>query len=133
MEAHLKLRPLDFATPGFYLCGLAQGPKFANESIAQARGAVSRAVTVLSKKEMKAEGVRSQVDPNLCRACGECEKTCLFEAIKVVEVEEGGKQAVVTEALCTGCGACNVACPTGAASLAHFRDEQVNAMIAAFG
>ena len=129
LEAHLKLRPLDFATSGFFLCGLAQGPKFANESIAQARGAVSRAATILSQKEIVAEGVITQVDPALCRACGECEQTCLFDAIKVIEVEPGKKQADVTQALCTGCGACNAACPTGAASLAHFRDRQIKAVI----
>jgi heterodisulfide reductase subunit A len=131
MEAHIKLRPLDFATAGFYLCGLAHGPKFASESIAQAGGAVSRALTVLSKKEIKAEAVINHVDPDLCRGCGECEKACAFEAIKVQEVD-GRRQAVVSEAVCTGCGACNVACPTGAASLSHFRDEQVNAMIEGF-
>lgn len=132
MEAHIKLRPLDFATAGFYLCGLAYGPKFANETIAQARGAVSRALTVLSKKEILDEAVITHVDTSLCRACGECEKACSFEAIKVKEVE-GKKLAVVTGALCTGCGACNVACPTGAASLAHFQDKQVNVMIETSG
>ncbi len=129
MEAHIKLRPLDFAAPGFYLCGLAQGPKFAAESIVQAHGAVSRAVSVLSKKEIVADGAVNHVDPRLCRACGECETACGFEAIKVTTVEEGREVAVVNQALCTGCGACNVACPTGAASLAHFQDEQINAMI----
>ena len=129
MEAHLKLRPLDFAKTGFYHCGLAQGPKFASEAITQAHGAVSRAVTVLSKNEIKAESVINQVDSNLCRACGECEKACSFEAIKIKEAAQGRKLAVVNEALCTGCGVCNVACPTGAASLAHFQDEQVNVMI----
>ncbi len=131
LEAHLKLRPLDFATAGFFLCGLAQGPKFANESIAQARGAVSRATTILSQKEIVAEGVITQVDPALCRACGECEQTCVFGAIKVTQLENGKRQAMVTQALCTGCGACNAACPTGAASLAHFRDRQINAVIQA--
>jgi len=130
-EAHIKLRPLDFATAGFFLCGLAQGPKFANEAIAQARGAVSRACTILSQKEIVAEGVVTQVDAALCRACGECENTCLFDAIKVKQAEDGRKRAMVNEALCTGCGACNAACPTGAASLAHFRDKQVNAVIQA--
>jgi len=110
---------------------LAQGPKFANEAIAQARGAVSRACTILSQKEIVAEGVVTQVDAALCRACGECENTCLFEAIKVKQMEDGRKRAMVNEALCTGCGACNAACPTGAASLAHFRDKQVNAVIQA--
>jgi len=92
---------------------------------------VSRAMTILSQKEIVAEGVVTEVNPDLCRACGECEQTCLFAAIKVTEVEGGRKQAVVTQALCTGCGACNAACPTGAASLAHFRDKQVNAVIQA--
>jgi heterodisulfide reductase subunit A len=129
MEAHPKLRPLDFTTPGVYLCGLAQGPNFANENIVQARGAVSRAVMVLSKKEYVAAGMINRVDPTLCRACGECQNACCFEAIKVQEVDQRRKQAVVTEALCTGCGVCNVACPTGAASLSHFKDEQIDGMI----
>jgi len=133
MEAHPKLRPLDFSKAGFYLCGLAQGPKFASESIAQARGAVSRAMTVLSRKTMTSEGMINHVDYELCRACGECEKVCLFEAIRVEVDEQGRKAARVFENICTGCGACNVACPTGAASLAHFRDEQINEMIRAFG
>ena len=129
MEAHPKLRPLDFSKAGVYLCGLAQGPKFAQEAITQARGAVSRAAKVLSKKMIVAEGMITHVDPNLCRACGECEKTCVFEAIKVQEAGDGRKTAVVTESLCTGCGACNAACPTCAASLAHFQDDQINVMI----
>lgn len=128
MEVHPKLRPLDFATAGVFLCGLAQGPKFANEAIAQARGAVSRALTVLSQKEIVAEGVITQVNAALCRGCGECEKACPFGAIKV-ETVNGRRQAVVMAGLCTGCGACNVACPTGAASLAHFRDNQVHEML----
>ncbi|MBT8331560.1 MAG: FAD-dependent oxidoreductase, partial [Deltaproteobacteria bacterium] len=133
MEAHPKLRPLDFAAPGYYLCGLAQGPKFASESIAQARGAVSRAVTVLSQKEIVAEGMINHVDAELCRACGECEKACCFEAIHVKQGTTGRELAVVTEALCTGCGVCNVACPTGAASLSHYQDKQLNEMIENFG
>ena len=132
MEAHPKLRPLDFSKAGFYLCGLAQGPKFAGESIAQARGAVSRAMGILSRKMMVAEGIITHVDRELCRACGECEKACLFEAIKVEQDKAGRKAAVVNESMCTGCGACNVACPTGAASLAHFEDDQVYGMIKTF-
>jgi heterodisulfide reductase subunit A-like polyferredoxin len=129
MEAHPKLRPLDAAAPGIYLCGLAQGPKFAAEGIAQARGAVSRAVMVLSKKEIAVEGMINRVDARLCRACGECEKACAFEAISVKETAEGRKQAMVIEALCRGCGVCNVACPTGAASVSHFKDEQIEGML----
>ena len=132
MEAHIKLRPLDFATAGFFLCGLAHGPKFANEAIAQAQGAVARACSILSKKELMAEAVITHVDPYLCRGCGECESACFFKAIQVEDVD-GKQQAVVSEALCTGCGACNVACPTGASSLAHFQDDQVHAMIRSIG
>lgn len=128
MEAHVKLRPLDFASAGYYLCGIAHGPKFSSESITQARGAVSRAITVLSHQEIKADAVINHVDPTFCRGCGECEKVCSFDAIKVEE-HDGCLQAEVAEALCTGCGACNVACPTGAASLSHFQDEQIEAMI----
>ncbi len=130
MEVHPKLRPLDSPTAGIFLCGLAQGPKFAAETVIQARGAVSRALAVLSKKTMTAEGMITHVDSQLCRGCGECEKACLFEAIKVTETEHGRQAAVVTATLCTGCGACNAACPAGAASLAHFRDSQINSMIA---
>jgi heterodisulfide reductase subunit A-like polyferredoxin len=129
MEAHPKLRPLDSATPGVYLCGLAQGPKFAAESIVQARGAVARAVLVLSQKEMVTEAMISRVDADLCRACGECESACCFDAIHIKEVSRGRRQAVVNEALCRGCGLCNVACPTGAAAVSHFRDEQIEGMI----
>ncbi|MCP4622876.1 MAG: FAD-dependent oxidoreductase [bacterium] len=129
MEAHPKLRPLDFAAPGVYLCGLAQGPKFAAESIAQARGAVSRAVMVLSKKEIVTEGMINRVDETLCRACGECENACIFKAISVKETAPGRKQAMVIEALCQGCGVCNVACPTGASSVAHFKDAQIEEML----
>jgi heterodisulfide reductase subunit A len=129
MEAHLKLRPLDFATAGIYLCGLAQGPKFADETIVQAQGAVARAMAVLSKQHIVADAMITHVDPMICRACGECEKACLFEAIKVIRTGDGRQMAQVAEGLCTGCGACNVACPTGAASLSHFEDDQINAMI----
>lgn len=129
MEAHLKLRPLDFPTAGIYLCGLAQGPKFADETIVQAQGAVARAMAVLSKQHIVADAMITHVDPMICRACGECEKACLFEAIKVIRTDDGRQMAQVTEGLCTGCGACNVACPTGAASLSHFEDDQINAMI----
>jgi heterodisulfide reductase subunit A len=131
LEAHIKLRPLDFATPGFFVCGLAQGPKFSYESVVQAKGAVARAATILSRKEMFSDAVVTHVDPFLCRGCGECEKVCSFGAIKVIDrrSEGGGLRAEVDPALCTGCGACNVACPTGAASLAHFKDKHVFAML----
>ena len=84
---------------------------------------------VLSKQEIVTEGMINRVDETLCRACGECEKACIFEAISVKETVPGRKRALVIEALCRGCGMCNVACPTGAASLAHFKDAQIEEMI----
>ena len=78
---------------------------------------------------MTSEAVITHVDSLICRACGECEKTCGFKAIKVEEKKDGKQLASVTASQCTGCGACNVACPTGAARLAHFQDEQVCAII----
>ncbi|MCX7822255.1 MAG: CoB--CoM heterodisulfide reductase iron-sulfur subunit A family protein [Syntrophobacterales bacterium] len=131
LEAHIKLRPLDFTVPGFFICGLAHGPKFSYESVVQAKGAVARAVSILSRKRMFSDAMVTTVDPFLCRGCGECEKACSFGAIKVIDRRTEGKgiRAEVDPALCTGCGACNVACPTGAASLAHFRDKHILAMI----
>jgi len=132
MEAHPKLRPLDFIRPGFFVCGTAQGPKFAPETVIQAKGAAARALTILSRKTLTAEGMVARVKGELCRGCGECEKTCLFDAVKVKEDQNGRKKAAVDEALCTGCGACNAACPTGAASPAHFEDRQILSMIKSF-
>ena len=83
----------------------------------------------LSKKEIAAKGVITHVDQELCRACGECEKACLFDAISIKQLDDDNKTAIVIEGLCTGCGVCNVACPTGAASLSHFEDEQINSVI----
>jgi len=57
LEAHVKLRPVDFATEGIFLCGLAHSPKFIEESISQANAAVSRACTILSKEKILAEGI----------------------------------------------------------------------------
>ncbi|MEW6187847.1 MAG: CoB--CoM heterodisulfide reductase iron-sulfur subunit A family protein [Thermodesulfobacteriota bacterium] len=132
MEAHPKLRPLDFLRPGYFVCGLAQGPKFAPDAITQAKGAAARALTILSRKTMVAEGMKAEISGTFCRGCGECERACLFEAVAVEPTAEGSKKAVVDPSLCTGCGACVVACPNGAASLAHFQDDQIYGMIRVF-
>ncbi len=132
MEAHAKLRPVEFATEGIYLAGMAHYPKPIEESVAQAKAAASRASVVLSKKELRVEGAISHVDEILCRGCGECENACPYGAIAVVEQGEGGlKKAQVREALCKGCGACAVACPTGAASIYHYDDQEVLSMVEA--
>ena len=131
MEAHAKLRPVEFSAAGLFLAGMAHYPKPIDESIAQAKAAASRASVVLSKEQLTVEGVVSHVDEHYCLGCGMCEEVCPFGAISLVEREGIGKVSHVEAALCKGCGACPVACPTGAASLFHYDDEEVLTMVEA--
>ncbi|MDY6973061.1 MAG: FAD-dependent oxidoreductase, partial [Thermodesulfobacteriota bacterium] len=131
MEAHAKLRPVEFATDGLFLAGLAHFPKPIEESISQSKAAASRAGVILSKDNITVEGVVSSVDEAVCRGCGECEAACPYNAIGVEEIEDGRKVARVQEALCKGCGSCSVACPTGAASILHYDDREVLTMVEA--
>ena len=128
-EAHAKLQPVEFATAGIFLAGMAHYPKPIEESIAQAAAAASRAAVTLSRDKITVDGVVSNVEEFMCRGCGECEAACPFNAIAVEVREEGIKVAVVQEALCKGCGMCAVACPTGAASVHHYDDEEVLSMV----
>jgi heterodisulfide reductase subunit A len=128
LEAHVKLRPVDFATDGVFVCGLAHYPKDVSESVAQARAAAARAMTVLSKDTIEAEGKVSHVRSQSCAACGACVAVCPFSAI---EIDEEDNAAVVNEALCKGCGACSATCRSGAIDLGGFRDEQLVAAIEA--
>jgi heterodisulfide reductase subunit A len=129
LEVHMKLRPVDFATDGIFVCGLAHYPKPIDESIAQAQAAAARAATVLSRKSIEVEGVVSSVNESLCRGCGKCVAVCPYGAPQLVEKAEGVEISTIQEALCKGCGACAVACPTGAASIRHFNDEEVLTMV----
>jgi len=131
LEAHPKLAPVESATAGIFLAGMAHYPKPVEESIAQAKAAASRASVVLCKDELTIEGVISHVNELMCRGCGKCEEVCPYGAIAVSEREDGGSVACVQGALCKGCGACAVACPTGAAALMHFTDNQVLTMVEA--
>jgi len=125
MEAHAKLRPVDFATDGVFLCGLAHYPKPIDESIAQAKAAASRAVTILAKKTMTFSGTVAQVDQMLCSSCGTCVNVCPYSAPRF---NERGK-AEINPALCKGCGLCTASCRSGAIRLMGFDDAQIFAMI----
>jgi heterodisulfide reductase subunit A len=125
LEAHMKLRPVDFATEGVFLCGIAHSPKFIDESISQAMGAASRATTILSKDTIEAEGLPSVVDRDKCTGCGTCEIVCPYGAI--AKDEEG--KANVTEVLCKGCGTCRASCPERAITAPHFTMDQIVAAI----
>ncbi len=131
LEVHMKLRPVDFAADGTFMCGLAHYPKPIDESISQAQAAAARAATVLARKSIEVEGVVSSVDETLCRGCGKCVEACPYGAPHLVEKQAGVMVSNIQEALCKGCGACSVACPTGAASIRHFNDREVLAMVEA--
>jgi heterodisulfide reductase subunit A len=131
LEAHMKLRPVDFATEGIYLAGLAHSPKFVDESIAQALAAVSRATTVLSKTELEAEGIVAKIEETLCDGCGICVPICEYKALEVVPDKKDPKKKIVevNVGLCKGCGACVGACPAGALTQMGYKDDQIYAMI----
>ena len=125
LEAHMKLRPVDFTTEGIYLCGLAHYPKPIDESIAQAQAAVGRALTLLAKDSIKVGGVVAVVSPDLCAVCLTCVRACPF---KVPVIGESGA-AEIDVSKCQGCGVCVSECPGKAISLQHFTDRQVIAKV----
>jgi heterodisulfide reductase subunit A len=128
LEAHVKLRPVDFAADGVFLCGMAHYPKHITESVAQAYGAAGRAATILSKDTVTASGAICEVDESKCVGCGQCQAVCKYGAIELHDTPEG-KKARVIPVLCKGCGLCNAKCPTKAISLKHYTDEQIFAEI----
>jgi len=138
LEAHMKLRPLDFATDGVFICGTAHYPKSVSEATAQASGAASRATILLSTGVIETIGYVSVVDETRCIGCGTCVSICPYSAIETVEVFKKYEDISIKEvksrinpALCKGCGMCRPACPVGAISAKHFTEEQIMEMIKA--
>ena len=132
LEAHMKLRPVDFATEGIFLAGLAHSPKSIEESISQANAAVARALTYLSKKELETIGTISEVDEKKCIGCGLCESVCPYKAVEILTKRTiiGEKQvAQINKALCKGCGACTASCRSGSIDLKGFTNAEVVAQI----
>jgi heterodisulfide reductase subunit A len=125
-EAHVKLRPVDFATDGVFVCGLAHAPKPIDESITQAQAASARAVTVLALKNIKLGGIISHIRPELCSGCLGCINVCPFGAITF---DNQKFVAEVNPALCKGCGACAAVCPSEAPALMGFDNNQLYAQI----
>ena len=126
MEAHQKLRPVEFATEGVFLCGMGHYPKPLEESIAQAQAAAAKALTVLSRDHIMVGGIVSHIDPELCSGCLGCINVCPYAAI-TYNAEKG--VAEVNQALCKGCGACAAACPSEAPVLLGFSNQQLYAQI----
>jgi heterodisulfide reductase subunit A len=128
LEAHIKLRPVDFATDGIFLAGTCHGPKGIADSISQARAAAAHALIPLISGEVENEPLVSVVDPALCIACQKCEEVCNFGAIGV----NFDNEILVSKSnplLCKGCGDCSAACPAGAITMSHFADNQIYPMI----
>jgi heterodisulfide reductase subunit A-like polyferredoxin len=125
LEAHMKLRPVDFASEGLFLCGTAHGPKFITETIAQANAVASRTASILSKKRIPVGGQTAWVDPEKCISCMTCVHLCPYGAPRVDELNKAEIQSVA----CMGCGSCAAECPAHAITLRHYLDAQVLAAI----
>jgi heterodisulfide reductase subunit A len=125
-EAHVKLRPIDFATDGVFLCGLAHSPKPMDESIAQGLGAAARAVTLLSQKEMFGSAIVAFINPESCVGCQGCLKVCPYEAIRYLEDK---RICEINEVICKGCGACAATCQSASAQLKRFTSKQIYVQI----
>ncbi|MBI4290843.1 MAG: FAD-dependent oxidoreductase, partial [Betaproteobacteria bacterium] len=123
-EAHVKLRPVDFAAEGVYLCGTAQYPKHLSETISQAYGAAGRALTLLSHDTVVASGAVCEVNEKICVSCGACITACTYGAIEFHDTPRG-KKAKINPVLCKGDGLCNAKCPSGAVFLKHYTDDEV--------
>ncbi len=125
LEAHMKLRPVDFASEGLFLCGTAHAPKFLSETIAQANAVAGRAASILGKKKMPVGGQIAWVDPDKCISCMTCVHVCPYMAPRVNE----NNKAEVQGATCMGCGSCTAECPAKAITLRHFADCNVLAAV----
>jgi len=132
LEAHRKLRPVDFASDGIFLCGAAHSPMGLREALAQAAGAAARAATILSRDVIDLEPTISHVVNESCDGCAYCVDPCPYKAITVVEYQTDGetkKRVAVNESICKGCGTCQATCPKNAIFVWHFRPEQLLAEI----
>jgi len=134
LEAHMKLRPVDFMTDGIFVCGLAHSPKTIEESILQAQAASARAAAILAKESLELEANVSEVVDQSCDGCAYCVDTCPFKAITLLEYMWQGvvKKTVETnETTCKGCGCCQATCPKNGVFIRGFTLEQIRAQIEA--
>jgi heterodisulfide reductase subunit A len=130
-EAHVKLRPIDFASDGIFLAGTAHGPKDIEESIVQAFGVASRSLTFLKAGQVLSEPIVAVVDEGTCIGCGNCIEVCPYGAIALKKGGKRGQVAEVNPGLCKGCGTCPGACPSSSIQQLGFTDGQILAMIKA--
>jgi heterodisulfide reductase subunit A len=136
MEAHVKLRPVDFSNDGIFMAGMAHYPKLLDETIVQAQAAAARAATILSKDQLSVGGIVAEVDPELCVGCLTCVRVCPY-GVPQMTADLAGVGGIlgaahINPAQCRGCGICAGECPAKAIQLAHYRDEQMEIKINAF-
>lgn len=131
MEAHMKLKPVEFISNGIFLAGNCHSPKELPLALAQASAAASKASALLSKGEIETEAITSIVNKELCIGCGRCYAICPFSAITLVQNEKGETKSEINQALCKGCGLCSSVCPNSAITLRGFTREQIIAQIEA--
>jgi heterodisulfide reductase subunit A len=128
LEAHVKLRPLDFATEGIFLAGTAKFPNDIRETVTEAYGAASHASIPMSQGKVRTDAITAWVDPDKCSGCGICESVCPYRAITMV-CDGDVRVADVNPALCKGCGTCSPQCPTKAITAKGFTDQQLVAQV----
>ncbi|NPV67712.1 MAG: FAD-dependent oxidoreductase [Anaerolineae bacterium] len=135
LEAHVKLRPVDFATDGVFMAGMAHYPKLLDEALIQAQAAAARAARVLSQATLTAGGRIAVVDQTKCTGCLTCVRICPFGVPRIEPelVGVGGIRgaAIIEPAVCQGCGSCAAECPAQAIQLMHFTDAQMRAKVSA--
>jgi heterodisulfide reductase subunit A len=125
MEAHVKLRPVDCATEGVFISGLAHAPKPVDESIAQAQAAAARAITLLAQKTIHMSGTVAETNPAICSQCGVCVSICPYSAPSFAEERPFAGKAQINPVLCKGCGLCVASCRSGAIHLKGFDNDQI--------
>ncbi|TFH30257.1 MAG: CoB--CoM heterodisulfide reductase iron-sulfur subunit A family protein, partial [Promethearchaeota archaeon] len=127
LEAHVKLRPIDFANDGIFVCGSCKWPTNISEAIAQGLAAAARATRIISKSQVTVEGAVAEIDQEKCIGCEICVKICPYKAI----YKDGEEQVFIQKVLCKGCGVCASSCPQLAIKMHHFTDDQVFSEISA--
>ncbi|MBU4485795.1 MAG: 4Fe-4S binding protein, partial [Candidatus Delongbacteria bacterium] len=128
MEAHVKLRPVDFSAEGLFLAGLAHSPKGMEETISQAKAAAERACSIICSDVYMSEAYIAEVDLDMCAGCGMCVSVCPYGAPELFW-RNGKEYASINSGLCKGCGSCASVCPSGAMQQLGFKEEQTLAML----
>ncbi len=125
-EAHVKLRPVETNTAGFFLAGACQAPKDIPDTVSQAGCAAAKVLNLFANETLSSEPVVACVDEEICSGCGLCIGACAYDARKM---DEQSHVVIVEDVLCQGCGACPTACPSGACELKNFRSDQIVSMV----